>query len=141
MKKYYEPRWQPCYRRLNCTKSPLEKVKDQLFKAYSEAIQVKESNGQLSSSKVPSFASSQLVYLRQSPNFCRRNITYGIPGTSGRQCYLDKTDHSSCDNMCCGGPTKERIVKKNFTCNCTFVWCCKVECETCTTIATINYCK
>jgi len=141
MKKYYDPRWQPCYRGQNCTKTPLEKVKDKLVDAYSHAVKVEEADGQLNASKVSSFTNSQLVYLKQSPNFCQRNITYGIPGTLGRQCYPDQKDHLSCENLCCGAPTEERIVEKDFTCNCRFIWCCRVKCETCTKITTNYYCK
>jgi len=134
MKKYYDPQWQPCYRGQNCSKKPLVKVKDTLFEAYSHAVQIEEADGQ-------SFTNSQLVYFKQSPDFCQRNIMYGVPGTSGRQCYPDQTDHSSCENLCCGASMEERIFKHQIQCNCKFVWCCHVKCETCTKIITNYYCK
>ena len=42
----------------------------------------------------PSVTNRQLVYLKNSPLYCR-NVT-------GRRCRLDSNKIGSCENMCCG---------------------------------------
>ena len=140
MRKYYKPWWQRCNAE-KCAARPIEQVKEHLFKAYSNAILVEEVDGQLKAITVSSFNTSQLVYLKKSPNFCNRNKTYGIEGTSGRQCFPDKMDSSSCDNLCCGSSIETRIEEKFTPCKCRFVWCCHVKCETCSDTVTSYYCK
>jgi len=140
MRKYYKPWWQRCYGE-KCTTRSTQLVKERLFKAYSDAVQVEKVDKQLKAITVPSFSTSQLVYLKKSPNLCNRNITYGIEGTSGRQCLPDKMDSLSCDNMCCGSSVEMRVVETVKPCNCTFVWCCHVKCETCSDTVTRYYCK
>ena len=101
-----------CLQEWYCAKTFLRQVGDELFKTYSDAVQVEKLDGQLKVSKVPIFTGSQLVYLKESPNFYQCNITYGIQGVSNTQCY---PDHSSCDSMC-GSLVKEEIVEEKVPC-------------------------
>lgn len=83
-----------------------------------------------------------LVYESKSVNFCERNLKKGSYGTSGRVC--NATDHTSkfgCNIMCCnrGFYTRSRLAESS--CNCSFTWCCKVECEKCLSGVTESFCR
>ncbi|XP_075473130.1 protein Wnt-9b-like [Ascaphus truei] len=69
--------------------------------------------------------STDLVYLEESPSFCRP--TRFSPGTAGRSCSRETT----CESMCCGRGynTQSRLV--TFSCHCQVHWCCHVECQKC----------
>lgn len=86
-----------------------------------------------------------LVFLDQSPNYCDRNARLGSFGTSGRQCNVTSmsTDHQmySCDIMCCGRGYNTHQYVRAFQCQCKFVWCCTVQCETCSELAYYHSCK
>ncbi|XP_025086682.1 protein Wnt-6-like [Pomacea canaliculata] len=81
-----------------------------------------------------------LVYSEESPNFCNRKRKVGSLGTKGRECDPNSMGVGGCDLLCCNrGHSKEQItVKEN--CKCRFMWCCEVQCETCTTVKTIHRC-
>ncbi|CAI9582002.1 unnamed protein product, partial [Staurois parvus] len=69
--------------------------------------------------------STDLVYLEDSPSFCRTSRF--SPGTAGRVCARETT----CDSLCCGRGynTQSRMV--TFSCHCQVHWCCHVECQKC----------
>jgi wingless-type MMTV integration site family protein 5 len=81
-----------------------------------------------------------LIYFEES-NFCEYNPRIGSLGTKDRQC--NRTSHSpdGCTTMCCGrgyNTIRKYIQEK---CNCKFIWCCSVQCETCYRLVEINVCK
>jgi len=87
-----------------------------------------------------------LVYLTPSPNYCVRNRTLGVLGTSGRRCKVsDKSSiqmaQEHCKLLCCGRTHYEekKIIKEN--CHCKFTWCCNVKCQTCYKTKVVYYCK
>ena len=82
-----------------------------------------------------------LVYLEDSPNYCRRNRRDGILGTRGRQCTRDNRDDRSCDMLCCGRGYNTKVVRHVERCHCKFVWCCEVKCKTCETLVDVHTCK
>lgn len=47
-------------------------------------------------------SSADLVYSRNSPNFCGANPKLGIPGTRGRTCSVYSLRADGCELMCCG---------------------------------------
>ncbi|CAF1075366.1 unnamed protein product [Didymodactylos carnosus] len=81
-----------------------------------------------------------LIYIHES-NFCDYNPRIGSFGTKDRLC--NKTSHGpdSCKAMCCGRGynTIRKYVQEK--CNCKFVWCCSVQCSTCTRLIEIQVCK
>nr|QDW65352.1 Wnt1 [Himerometra robustipinna] len=82
-----------------------------------------------------------LVYFEDSPDFCSSGN--GRPGefsTSGRECNSTSLGLDGCELMCCGRGYRSEIVSLKERCSCTFQWCCKVQCEECTTIKEINKC-
>ena len=76
---------------------------------------------------------TQLVYLKPSPLYCE--------SVKGRRCKVKKGSSGSCTKLCCGRGyhTKERNIVKN--CKCTFIWCCRVECQNCRYRQKIHQCK
>ncbi|GLV31100.1 Wnt oncogene analog 2 [Carabus blaptoides fortunei] len=80
-----------------------------------------------------------LVYLLDSPNYCRPNTMAGWPGTSGRACSRNKApsatraERKSCKTLCreCGHRVRRERSQTTRRCNCTFHWCCEVKCDTC----------
>uniref|UniRef100_A0A5F9DHJ2 Protein Wnt n=1 Tax=Oryctolagus cuniculus TaxID=9986 RepID=A0A5F9DHJ2_RABIT len=76
-----------------------------------------------------------LVYLEDSPSFCRPS-KYS-PGTAGRVCSRE----ASCGSLCCGRgyDTQSRLVA--FSCHCQVQWCCYVECQQCVQEELVYTCK
>ncbi|XP_071526804.1 protein Wnt-9a-like isoform X2 [Panulirus ornatus] len=77
---------------------------------------------------------TQLVYLDNSPNFCRKG-KYG-PGTGNRSCKK-----SNCESLCCGRGYDTSVVVLQEPCRCRVVWCCRVHCHNCSRTAEIYTCK
>ena len=78
--------------------------------------------------------SEDMIHFISSPDYCKPSPSYNIKGVVGRECTRNasKASHQNhCDNLCCGSGSEEYIVQELNTCNCTFVWCCRVKCETC----------
>lgn len=74
---------------------------------------------------------SDLVYTKDSPNFCQADPSLGILGTRGRLCKKSSPENDSCRNMCCGNGYNTLERSSKVKCNCEFIWCCKVQCELC----------
>ena len=72
-----------------------------------------------------------LVYLEESPDYCVKNVRHGTLGVNGRRCNKTSTGNDGCDVMCCGMGYYSKKVWVTVNCNCNFVWCCKVKCDTC----------
>lgn len=83
---------------------------------------------------------SELVYCNSSPDFCKRNLTEGVYGTSGRQCWPNRIGPSSCWKMCCGGLIQQREINEIDASQCYFEWSTKkIKCNT--KAITKQYCK
>lgn len=142
-------------------------VGDFLREKYDEATQVKlNKRGRLqvkdSRYKVPTPV--DLVYLEESPDWCRANrqlqwpgmmhcdaisgvvsnrvfVCFATVGTLNRVCNKTSTGLDGCAILCCGRGynTKKIVVKER--CNCKFHWCCHVKCETCVRVIEEYSCK
>ncbi|RXN22101.1 lymphocyte cytosolic 2-like isoform X1 [Labeo rohita] len=85
-----------------------------------------------------SIARTELIYLEDSPDYCAKNLSLGLPGTEGRECVqhgesLTQWERRSCRRLCheCGLRVEERRTEIVSSCNCKFHWCCTVKCENC----------
>ncbi|XP_053693451.1 protein Wnt-5 [Sabethes cyaneus] len=113
----------------------IREIGDFLREKYDEATQVKiNKRGRLQVKdpryKIPT--PLDLVYLDESPDWCRNNRQLKWPGTHGRVCNKTSTGLDGCAILCCGRGynTKKIVVKER--CNCKFQWCCQVKCDICT---------
>ncbi|KAH7717822.1 MOM-2 protein [Aphelenchoides avenae] len=68
-----------------------------------------------------------LLYLHSSPDYCTTDASKGIRGTAGRECFSEKR----CTKLCCGRGWNILRESRLENCNCEFVWCCEVKCESC----------
>ena len=83
----------------------------------------------------------KLIFLKPSPDYCKLNAKLGYKGVIGKTCEVepDSKDQTSkirkCTNLCktCGLHVKKQVVIVASSCNCKFVWCCRVSCDTCNT--------
>ncbi|XP_063072873.1 protein Wnt-9b [Engraulis encrasicolus] len=78
---------------------------------------------------------TDLVYLEESPSFCRPS-RYS-PGTAGRPCAKD----TSCSSLCCGRGYNTALRLTTLSCHCQVRWCCHVECQTCLREEEVYTCK
>ena len=128
-----------CWRRL----PSLREVGGYLFKQYHKSKQVVPWLGSrllrpnalvLKKSNRPNRKPKRrdLVYLERSPNFCEYNLTTGSLGTVGRKCNKGSRGTDGCTLMCCGRGYNTHQYTRTWQCNCTFRWCCEVNCKNCT---------
>lgn len=87
---------------------------------------------------------SQLVFYESVPAqmFCNPHPELHIFGTKGRICNSTKSDHSSnhCRQLCCGRGFLTNYFYTTESCQCKFVWCCKVQCKKCLVLKKIETC-
>ena len=125
--------------------APFPQVAAELKKKYRQAVRVTLANNQLQeqSSRPSTRRGLKLVYLDSSPDYCVRNKTAGSPGLLGRTCGYDDQTTSKCRSLCnkCKLRPKTEERTKQVKCRCKFVWCCKIECETCTKSYSVTTCK
>ncbi|KAK3744100.1 hypothetical protein QZH41_016789 [Actinostola sp. cb2023] len=76
-------------------------------------------------------SASDLVFTKDSPDFCQPDPRQGIYGTRGRLCNKTSSHGDGCKNMCCGNGYNTIERSSKVKCNCEFIWCCKVQCELC----------
>lgn len=87
-------------------------------------------------------AKTALIYRVRDIDFCRVDTKKGIYGTQGRQCSIeDDAGEYHCSRLCCSGDWQSLTTESKKDCNCRYVWCCRIECDVCTTIETRHYCK
>ena len=84
---------------------------------------------------------AQLVYLNESPSFCKSNFRLASYGTKGRVCNKSSRGIDSCKLLCCGRGHRTEVVTVKYNCSCTFLWCCSVVCKECTKTSHVSTCK
>ncbi|KAH7645436.1 protein wnt-1-like [Dermatophagoides farinae] len=72
-----------------------------------------------------------LIYFEESPDFCVPNHKYGVMGTQGRTCNASSIGVEGCHLLCCGRGYITEEIEEYERCNCTFHWCCQVNCKIC----------
>uniref|UniRef100_A0A0K0FDY6 Protein Wnt n=1 Tax=Strongyloides venezuelensis TaxID=75913 RepID=A0A0K0FDY6_STRVS len=100
-----------------------------------------EKRGIEKSKKTRSQLQTELVFLQNSPDYCRSDNKTGTIGTEGRICNKDSQGPDSCDLLCCGRGYNSYIEEVETKCNCKFQWCCKVVCDICKDQTYIHTCK
>ncbi|CAD6190735.1 unnamed protein product [Caenorhabditis auriculariae] len=84
---------------------------------------------------------TDLVYMDDSPDYCRYDRSMGTLGTEGRICKRGTQGADGCDSLCCGRGYNTYTLEQKTKCNCKFEWCCKVVCQMCTNITQVDICK
>ena len=143
-------------------------IGNQLLKRYNQAMQLKDAtiknrvlklksiinrkNRQVSN-KFERNQKDELIFIDNSPNFCRLNSNFGTPGTRGRICStLSLNDKNStqiseiesknlCDHLCCGRGYHPIETVTEEECDCQFQWCCSVKCKICKKKIINYYCN
>ncbi|XP_049306491.1 protein Wnt-10b [Bactrocera dorsalis] len=87
------------------------------------------------------YLETSLFYYQRSPNFCERDLSADIQGTTGRRCNHNSTVSDSCTSLCCGRGYNLVKEKRAERCNCKFQWCCNVECDECQIEEWISVCN
>ncbi|XP_033248409.1 protein Wnt-5-like isoform X1 [Drosophila miranda] len=124
--------------------SSIREIGDYLREKYEEATKVKiNKRGRLqvkdSQFKVPT--AHDLIYIDESPDWCRSNYVLHWPGTHGRVCHKSSSGLDSCAILCCGRGYNTKNIVVHERCNCKFHWCCQVKCEVCTKVLEEHTCK
>ncbi|KAH8367830.1 hypothetical protein KR084_003296 [Drosophila pseudotakahashii] len=124
--------------------SSIREIGDYLREKYEGATKVKiNKRGRLQIKdlqfKVPT--AHDLIYLDESPDWCRNSHTLHWPGTHGRVCHKNSSGLESCAILCCGRGYNTKNIIVNERCNCKFHWCCQVKCEVCTKVLEEHTCK
>ena len=88
-----------------------------------------------------SIPEKDLVYIEKSPNFCYKDPSRGVFGTSGRICNRTSSTIDNCQLLCCGNGYNIQIQRRIERCNCKFKWCCQVSCDTCEWLEEVTTCK
>nr|XP_050051928.1 protein Wnt-8b-like [Dermacentor andersoni] len=122
----------------------LSAVGRRLRKAYDRAHLVKVNRG------VPKWPDAKrvLVYAVPADNYCLPNRSLDTTGTYGRECSrrtgsgVSRTERDSCRNLCydCGYGVRQVAVTTRSSCNCRFLWCCSVKCDSCDVNVTKYFC-
>lgn len=85
---------------------------------------------------------TELVFLDKSPSYCEADPRTGSLGTHGRVCNKTMMQESSgCNLMCCGRGYNTHQYSRVWQCNCKFLWCCYVKCNTCSERTEVYTCK
>ncbi|XP_049865071.1 protein Wnt-10a [Pectinophora gossypiella] len=84
---------------------------------------------------------TSLLFFERSPSFCEPDPRTDSLGTSGRVCRVGRTRSGSCDVLCCD--RGHAFIRKSSIkpCNCTFHWCCRVDCQKCRDDKWVAICK
>ncbi|XP_028416883.1 protein Wnt-2b-A-like isoform X2 [Dendronephthya gigantea] len=123
---------------------PFETVGNLLRRKYLNAIKVTVDQAGKSLSKVnkrkkPS--GEAMVFLENSPDYCRKDDATGSPGTGGRECNKTRDGVGSCAALCCGRGFDTIEMDDESKCDCQFHWCCYVKCKDCHYKVDKNFCK
>jgi len=87
------------------------------------------------------YSAKDMVYIRDSPSYCDRDLKIGSFGVAGRPCTKTGDPFTDCSNMCCakGHYSRRELVKKK--CACKLIWCCEVKCKICENEQNNHYCR
>ena len=124
-------------------------IGNKLKQKYDEAIQIEVKNRasrggnkqKIVSKYDQKITKSELIYLNESPDFCKPNYNLASYGTKGRICNKSSRGIDSCKLLCCGRQFKTKLETIKYNCSCTFTWCCSVTCKECTKTQYVSTCK
>ncbi|CAN8029455.1 unnamed protein product, partial [Ixodes persulcatus] len=77
----------------------------------------------------------------QSNVVCLFISRLAVLGTMGRACNNTSYGMDGCRLLCCGRGYQTVVREVDEKCHCKFVWCCKVQCQTCRVTKEEHFCK
>lgn len=135
------------------------RVATALRKAYDNAVRIDFEAGHgklvlgnsasgLVQRSTPAVPAEKLVFLEESPDYCKVNNTTGWVGTKGRTCSrnrgegVGRSERRSCKELCraCGHRVRRQKRQVSRHCQCSFQWCCQVKCKTCVETVKEHFC-
>ena len=129
---------------------PLYTIAQKLRDRYEKACQVEYApkspfslSPMLTSTCHWPLAEEDLVFSDASPNYCTPKTELGSLGTQGRKCdpSAPASRSESCQHLCCGrGYVKETKIVE-YSCQCQFEYCCRLNCQTCHKEVTNYWCR
>ncbi|XP_064119129.1 protein Wnt-6-like [Macrobrachium nipponense] len=112
-----------------------------LKEKYNTAIKVIPSNDAVTAIETNRRPDEEdLVYLDDSPDFCKFNRRTGSLGTKDRKCNATSEGYDGCESLCCGRPYHSQIKMETENCHCRFTFCCEVTCQKCKVRREYSYC-
>ncbi|XP_013405759.1 protein Wnt-5a-like, partial [Lingula anatina] len=84
---------------------------------------------------------TDLVYIKESPDYCTPNHKTDSLGTKGRLCNSTSQGLDGCQLMCCGRGYYTTVKQVEEDCDCKFIWCCEVKCQRCKYKIQQNFCN
>ncbi|XP_041632440.1 protein Wnt-5 isoform X2 [Drosophila kikkawai] len=124
--------------------SSIREIGDYLRGKYEQATKVKINKRgrlQVKDSQFDVPTAHDLIYMDESPDWCRTSHIIHWPGTHGRVCRKNSSGLDSCAILCCGRGYNTKNIIVNERCNCKFHWCCQVKCQVCTKVLEEHTCK
>ena len=131
-----------CWRSMPTFKQIGAKLKEK----FDAATEIKVKRSQTRRKLIPrnqqfkKLTTTDLVYLNRSPDYCEPNTQLASFGTHGRVCNRTSRGIDGCNLLCCGRQYYTTIEHVKYKCNCTFVWCCTVNCQECNKIEQVTKC-
>lgn len=130
---------QTCWMQVASFDTIAQKLKEKYKRSVQIAVESDNTAADNPIVDIPEDSGRELIYLNDSPNYCKADNATGIKGTKGRMCSRSKLktatmeEKRSCRNICrsCGYRVRKQKIVVKERCNCAFKWCCEVKCDTC----------
>ena len=133
-------------------------IGNELLKSYQRAAQIRDTAAKARVQKLKTIVNrrnrqisnmhemrqkDQLVFIDNSPNFCKSSSHFDTLGTSGRTCSIvaltsqnstsnfEASSNALCEHLCCGRGYYSVVTVTEEECDCQFQWCCSVKCKIC----------
>nr|ACJ64864.1 Wnt5 [Schmidtea mediterranea] len=83
----------------------------------------------------------ELIYYKNSPDYCELSRVHSGFITSGRECKLDRKKSERCEGLCCNRRYRTFTREVHEKCHCKFIWCCKIKCQVCIRLEQVHVCN
>ncbi|OQV21261.1 Protein Wnt-11 [Hypsibius exemplaris] len=130
-----------------CWKSlpTMKEISEQLYRNFKRAVEVRRQG--ITNSFEPIYplishlTAETLLFSSKSPDHCTPDEKFGSLGTKNRICNATSSGPDNCGSMCCGRGHFSYMKRVPVSCNCKYIWCCRVECQSCQQWVHVTRCK
>ncbi len=101
-----------------------------------------DSQNRINSPRRRSLHEEDLIFTDRSPDFCTRTDRrrQGVLSPKGRICNVTQNSEGNCKYLCCNRGHSAVHHVKEYNCQCSFKWCCRVTCKVCNITNTEHRC-